>query len=140
MTATVTLLVEALPVAQPRPRATRRGPHIRIYNPDNGVLAFKDAVKEQAHAEWGSTPHLGPVIVDCLFVFPRTKGQMWKRKPQTRIPHGKKPDRDNVDKAVLDALSGIIFKDDAQVFDGRIQKWIAGKDEKPHALIEITLL
>lgn len=55
-----------------------------------------------------------------------------------RIPHGKKPDRDNCDKSVMDALTGLLWVDDAQVCDGRLTKWIAAGDEQPHVMIEIT--
>lgn len=33
-----------------------------------------------------------------------------------------KPDRDNLDKAVLDALTGVVFEDDSQVVGGEITK------------------
>jgi Holliday junction resolvase RusA-like endonuclease len=42
------------------------------------------------------------------------------------IWHVKKPDRDNLDKAVLDALTGIFWHDDCQVCSGSIEKRIAG--------------
>lgn len=55
-----------------------------------------------------------------------------------RLPHAKKPDRDNLDKAYLDALRGLLWIDDAQICDGRIEKWIAAGDEQPHVLITVT--
>ena len=37
-------------------------------------------------------------------------------------PHTQKPDADNVEKAVLDALNGVAFLDDCQVYDVRVTK------------------
>jgi Holliday junction resolvase RusA-like endonuclease len=48
-----------------------------------------------------------------------------------------KRDRDNLDKAVLDALTNVILTDDKLVYDGRIQKWYAEGDELPHTKITI---
>jgi Holliday junction resolvase RusA-like endonuclease len=75
-----------------------------------------------------------------LFVFPRTKSQIWKSRPMPRIWHAKKPDRDNCDKAVLDALSGLLWLDDSQVCSGTIEKWIAAGDEQPHVVVTVTEL
>ncbi len=54
--------------------------------------------------------------------------------------HTGRPDRDNLDKAVLDAMKGLIFRDDAQVCAGTIEKWIAAGDEQPHVTIVIEEL
>jgi Holliday junction resolvase RusA-like endonuclease len=57
-----------------------------------------------------------------------------------RTYHAKKPDRDNLDKAVMDALKGLAWIDDSQVCDGRIIKLIAAGDEQPHVEIRIISL
>jgi Holliday junction resolvase RusA-like endonuclease len=54
--------------------------------------------------------------------------------------HAKKPDRDNCDKSVMDALKGIAWIDDAQVAGGEIWKYIASGDEQPHVVIRIAEL
>lgn len=133
--------VPAVPTAQPRTRATSIHGHARAYQPKGGAIAtFKASVRYAASEAFSGAPIAGPLRVDVEFVFPRTKGQIWKRRPMPRIPHAKKPDRDNLDKAVLDALTGLVWQDDAQVCDGRIQKWIASGDEQPHVSITITPL
>jgi len=55
-----------------------------------------------------------------------------------RIRHAKKPDRDNLDKALMDSLTGLLWIDDAQVCDGRITKWIAAGDEQPHVVVTLS--
>jgi len=124
--------VPAVPVAQPRPKATRRGNHAAVYNPKGPVDVFKATVRLAASEAYQGAPLECPLGVSLTFVFPRTNGQVWKRKPMPRLWHGKKPDRDNLDKAVLDSLTGILWRDDAQVCDGRIRKLIASGDEQPH--------
>jgi len=129
--------VPAVPVAQPRPRAAMRGAHACVYHKAGPVDAFKASVRLAASQAFSGSPLAGPLRVDAEFVFPRTKAQTWKRKPMPRIPHAKKPDRDNLDKALLDSLTGLLWVDDAQVCDGRITKWIAAGDEQPHVLVTV---
>ena len=90
-----------------------------------------------ARAAYDGPPLDAPLRVDCTFVFPRTKQQIWKSKPMPRLPHTKKPDRDNCDKAVLDALSGLLWIDDCQVCQGSLEKVIAAGDEQPHVRVRV---
>lgn len=82
----------------------------------------------------------GPFYVHLKFVFPRPKSMVWKTKEMSRIWHTKKPDRDNLEKAVLDALTGIFWVDDCQVCAGRVEKWIASGDESEGVFVSILVL
>lgn len=58
----------------------------------------------------------GKVEIELVFVFPIRKS--WSKKKQKAMlnkPHTIKPDLDNLEKTVLDALNGLAFKDDSQV-------------------------
>lgn len=134
------VFIPCVPVAQPRTKATIRGKHAGVYTPKGPHDAFKAEVALAVGRAWDSPPVAEPVRVDVLFLFPRTKGQMWKRKPMPRLHHTKKPDRDNLDKAVLDALKGIVWIDDSQVCQGQLNKWIAAGDEQPGVELTITIL
>ena len=57
-----------------------------------------------------------------------------------RLPHHVKPDRDNLDKVVLDALTGLLWRDDCQVSDGRLTKMYATGNEEPHVEINVERL
>lgn len=139
--AEITITVPAVPVAQPRPRATSFGGHARVYQPSkHPVTAFKATVRMAFQSAYAGAPLTGPLRCDCLFVMPRPKSLIWKTRPMPRVPHTAKPDRDNLDKSVLDALKGLAWIDDSQVCQGNIQKWIASGDEQPHAVITITPL
>lgn len=56
----------------------------------------------------------------------------WSRKRRSDVFGAfcsKKPDTDNVAKAILDAMNGIVYEDDAQVAGLIVQKFYAEKDE-----------
>ena len=56
------------------------------------------------------------IYVDMLFKMPIP--QSYSKKKQAALvdaPHAKKPDLDNLVKAVLDALNGVAFEDDSRI-------------------------
>lgn len=58
----------------------------------------------------------GKVEIELVFVFPIRKS--WSKVKQRGMwnkEHTIKPDLDNLEKTVLDALNGLAFKDDSQV-------------------------
>lgn len=146
MTQTITITVPTLPIAQPRQRhrhvKTKDGREFtQNYTPRTGTAAdFKATVRLAAQQAYSGPPLTGPLRVDCTFVFPRQSAKVWASRPMPRYPHTQRPDRDNLDKAVLDALKGTLLADDASVYDGRITKWRAAGDEQPHCEITITVL
>jgi len=108
--------VEGLPKAQPRPRFARG----HAYNPDTAD-DWKAAVEVAAREHLkGRKPIKGPVCVHIMAMFPGLKkGGEW---------HVKKPDVDNVAKAILDALTTAgAWKDDAQVADLHVSKGYSGQ-------------
>ena len=65
------------------------------------------------------------VRVDILAVFPVPASWSKKRRLaalQGVDHHVSKPDLDNVQKAILDGMNGIVFEDDSQVIDSRARK------------------
>lgn len=147
----IVIRVPAVPVAQPRPRAVlshdRKSARIHeltsIKKADgtrkaHPIVAFKATTKLAAQQVYVGPPLDCALRCNLLFVMPRTKGQIWKKKPMPRLRHAKKPDCDNLAKSVWDALSGLIWVDDSQVCESRITKVIAAGSEQPHVLITIT--
>jgi Holliday junction resolvase RusA-like endonuclease len=51
--------------------------------------------------------------------------------------HEKKPDLDNLLKALKDALTGLAWRDDSQVCQCYCEKRYANHDEQPHATITV---
>jgi len=101
---------------------------VRNYNPGTAE-AWKSCVAAAARPFRPQEPLLGPLKLDLTFYFPRPKwhfrtgkhaGQLRDDAP---VYHTSKPDRDNLEKAVMDAMKMLgFFRDDSQVCDGRVPK------------------
>lgn len=131
-------LIPAIPIAQPRPKATVLNGHVRVYGAKKShpVHAFKATCRMAFEQQrYGSKPIDYPMGLDLTFVLPRPK--LPKKYGTDRMRHGKRPDFDNLEKSVVDALTGLAWTDDALLCDVRTQKWIAAEGESPH--VEVTL-
>tara|TARA_R110000824_G_scaffold59858_1_gene160405 strand:- start:7470 stop:7904 length:435 start_codon:yes stop_codon:yes gene_type:complete len=84
------------------------------------------------------TPIAGPVRVELVAVMRRPKSRQRRKDLDQREQDIRKPDTDNILKAVVDGLvvSGVLG-DDACVWSMTAEKWMADKTEPPHA--EITI-
>lgn len=143
--------VAGLPKAQPRAKARAFAGHAQTYNPKTAD-DWKMIVRNEAKKVWESepvrpfeppcSPWEGPLRVDLTFYFPRPKSHFRSNgllKPNAPAWHTGKPDRDNSDKAVLDALTNLgIWGDDKQVCDGRIKKVYSTPAGAPGCLIRIS--
>ena len=122
------LLVNGVPKAQPRPRMTAGG---HVYNPLSA-----DAWKEKIKAAFAARRRpviTGPVRLEVTFFMPVPK----RMKINEFTPHVKKPDTDNLLKAVMDSLTEIgVWKDDAQVYETLAGKYYAGKETGAQIIVE----
>lgn len=139
----IELTIPGVPVAQPRQRQAARmvaGKIVqRNYLPqDHPVWAFRSLVQMEARRHF-EAPHDGPVEMSVRFVLPRPQKMIWKTRPMVRVPHVGKPDRDNLLKAVQDALEGIVYLNDSQVWCGDVRKIIARGGEDPHTWLRILV-
>ena len=77
---------------------------------------WEQAVRAEASIA-GLRPLDGAVRVEVTFLFARPAGHFGAKglRPSAPREHTKKPDVDKLVRAVLDALTGVAFKDDAQV-------------------------
>ena len=128
--------VPGVPVPQARPRFTRSG---HVYEPTK-CKDYKAVVSIAARAAMkGKEPITGPVVVYCRFIFPVPKG--WTKAKKKEAMGGvsrplKRPDGDNLEKLVWDALTGIVWSDDAQIVQWAGAKWY-GNPETVVKVIEI---
>ncbi len=127
-------VVRGVPAAQPRPRAVRRGLHAGVYNPKTAE-AWKRAVVA-AGAPWAPPrPLMGPLRVKIDLFFPRPK------RGKTGTWKITRPDRDNCEKAILDAMTGAgWWGDDAQVVAGEVRKFFTPPGQGPCASISVEAL
>ena len=127
-----------IPKAQPRAKARSIGKFAQVYNPKTAD-DWKMIVRNEAQKASDGIAWEGPLCVNLTLYFPRPKWHFkasGELKPKAPKWHVTKPDRDNSDKAILDALTNLgIWHDDKQVCDGRIRKLYA--DKTPGCLIEI---
>jgi len=142
----IRLAVPDNPVPKARQRITAIGGHARSYTPkDSKDLIHKEKIRNVAKCWYKDDPYEGAVKVDCTFYLQRPKshyrtGKFAGMLKDTMLDkyHTSKPDRDNLDKLVLDSLTGYIWKDDSQVVTGVIRKEYA--DHRPETVILITFL
>lgn len=139
----ITFFVSGHPKGQPRARACRRGAHAGIFSPPDA-----DGWKACVRNDWKALDQPaweGPLKVSLTFYFARPVGHFrtGKRAHELRDDaprwHTKKPDRDNLDKAVMDALTNAgAWGDDCQVCDGRISKRFVYGLSSPGVCISIS--
>lgn len=101
--------VVGLPKAQGRPKFARIGNHVRAYDPQTS-RDWKELVKLQIISTRPAAILDGPLKLVVNFRLPRPKSL-----PKRVLWHTKKPDVDNLVKAVKDAMKGIVYRDDSQV-------------------------
>jgi len=150
----IAFTVPAVPVAQPRPRATlapggesaRMHEVTHIKNANTGdrkahpIVAFKATVRLTAQGIFKGAPLEGPLRLNVLFVMPRPGNMIWQRRPMPRALHEKRPDLDNLAKSTKDALTGILWRDDSQIAILNARKVIAAGDEQPCVEVQVMQL
>lgn len=132
---TVTIHLPGPPQGKARPRFRRDSGH--AYTPER-TRAYEKALRtEAALAMRGKKMLAGALIarIEAFFPIP----QSWSKLKRTRaligtVCHTTKPDCDNICKAALDALNGIVFRDDAQVVKATVSKHYA---VKPYLLVTV---
>jgi Holliday junction resolvase RusA-like endonuclease len=118
-----------VPVAQPRQRIAVQGGRAINYTPAKHPVNVFKAALQMAFAEvYDGPPLICAIGVSVVFVMPRPK---CRRRNAKRTWHTKKPDIDNLFKAVADALSGLAWVDDKQICEAVLRKQEAGDDEQP---------
>jgi len=125
------------PVAKARPRVVRTKGGVRTFTPAK-TRRFELDVAAIA-SEYVVEPIDGPVAVDILAILPRPKRLMRKKDPEGFLWHDKRPDADNIRKAVLDGLQTAL-RDDAQVCAGKTVKVYAEKTGQPRTVVRIRRL
>lgn len=145
----ISFQVHGDPKGQPRPRAFAMNMgggkfSARVF--DAGTAeGWKSLVATTAKPHAPASLILGPVLVNVTFIFARPNKHFVSNNPAKPLRsdaphwHTNKPDRDNLEKAILDSLTqlGLFWRDDTQVCAGEVRK-IYGP--QPGARIEIRAL
>lgn len=106
----------------------RMGRGKRLYTPQKTV-AFENIiageVKNSIEKQKLGPPLLGPVSVVVTFGLKMPNAMSRRKKQQCRdlkLFPNKKPDIDNCEKAIFDAIQGLLFADDKQVVNSESYK------------------
>lgn len=122
-----------LPKGSRRPVVTSDNPKVKDWRTQ---IAWEAAATLKTFKDYPCAPFPGAVRVLAVFRLPRPKALS-----KTRIvPHTKKPDLDKLTRAVGDALTGILFHDDSQIVQWKVEKCYAGLTEPPHVHIVVEAL
>lgn len=117
MTLRLELNVRGIPVPQ---GGLVRSPSGGLYHKSAGRLAdWRQAIATEARLAMGSRPMLeGPVVIHARFTWPRPKSHRSSSgglRPTAPFSKTTPPDIDKASRALLDALTGVVYRDDAQV-------------------------
>lgn len=124
MTFSITFSVDINPTPKGRPKFARRGNFVRAYTPKK-TADYETEIKTQAQAMMNREPLETPLAVYLYFRLPVPRSHSKKRREAclngSERPI-KKPDLDNLAKAVLDGLNGVVWRDDSQIVSLHITK------------------
>lgn len=142
MSTTVTFEVPGAPQGKARPRFRVVKPKgkpefVHVYTPAE-TMGYEKAIAWAAKAAMrGKEPMTGPVELCVTAVLPVPVSWSIKKRNAALVgdlwPTGK-PDFDNIEKVVADAVKGIVWKDDSQVCTSNFRKRY-GKD--PGLAVEV---
>lgn len=141
---TISFVIPGEPVAQGRPRfrviPRKDGgkPMVMAYDPKKSK-DFKKKVATLAKVRMGGRRMLeGPLEMTILAYFSCPASDHRKRKPALERKHTKKPDIGNVAKGIEDALEGIVYKNDSQIYQSSSCKHIAAQGVDPYIVVQIA--
>ena len=120
MTFQVTYSVKGDPVGKQRPRFSRG----RTYTPKKTV-DYETIIASKASQAMGSSEPLQTPVAIFIWIrhaIPASYSKKRKEACLNGLDWPKKPDLDNVAKVYLDAMNGIVYKDDVQVVKLRVSK------------------
>lgn len=126
----VTLRVYGKPEPQARPRGFANAGRMIFWSPKS---AWRRHVATLAFLKRPKPPLAGPLRLSLVFYLPRTKSL-----GKNAIWHYKRPDLDNLEKAVIDGLQDAKwFLDDGQIAAKTTTKYYAATDGKPGVSISL---
>jgi Holliday junction resolvase RusA-like endonuclease len=125
MLTNIAFTIPGQPQGKGRARIGKIGGHSRMFTPAKTV-AYEGLVAMAAQqAMRGAAPMSGPcaVEVECVFAMPKSMSKKHRLEALAgRMRPTKKPDGDNVLKAVCDGINGVVWVDDVQAVDSRVIK------------------
>lgn len=101
------------------------------------------SVSDAARDAWGDALIVGPVAVEITLYFARPRSHYGSGrntmivKPMAPAYHAQRPDVDKLARAILDACTGQIWRDDSQVCGLNVTKRWTTTNERAVVMVEI---
>ena len=120
-------VVPGKPFGKQRPRVACRGKFSKAYTPKE-TIAYENLVKlfyaQESKGEMFPEDAELEIIILAYYEIPKSASKV-KREGMLsgRIRPTKRPDIDNVAKAIYDSLNKVAYHDDAAIVDSRISKF-----------------
>lgn len=151
----IAFTVRGIPAPQGSKRAfrNRHSGRVALVESSKRVAPWRSDVRDAAlaaiaghpeHGQHSAVPFHAPVMVDLSFTLPRPKSHYGSGRNATALKPwamaarpGSKPDLDKLVRAVLDALSGLVWDDDALVVALHAAKFYAGLGIHPGVHVRV---
>ena len=117
--------INMIPVAKGRARTRVVGGKYAIHYTPQKTRAAENDILAQAIAFKPEAPFHTQAEIELVFHMPVPKSMPQYARSVAGgnvLPHNKKPDLDNLTKAVLDALNGVFFRDDSIIHSLKLSK------------------
>lgn len=131
---------EVEPKAQVRPRFSKANGFVRTYEPQEMTM-WKNVIKILANVQMQEKNYTmfsqdKALTMSAMFYFAPPKS-ISKKKRERLIGKevNKKPDIDNLVKALMDALTGVVYEDDSSI--ATINAFKKYTDKKPYIELEL---
>lgn len=139
----VSITVPGEPVAQGRPRFAHRGGFATAYDPPKSAK-YKNTIQKELQPlilNKDFTPFDGPCSLELRIY--RSIPKSFSRQKRFEAVIGEirpttRPDTDNYIKGILDALNGIVVKDDSQIVNIVAQKFYSDIPRIEAVVSELT--
>ncbi len=134
------IVIPGVPIGKGRPKFSTFNGYPKAYTPKNTVN-YENLVKLAFHQSGAEPFEKGEQLraeITAYFPIPKSTSKKKQLEMQSGlIMHTKKPDADNIAKAILDALNGLAYYDDSQVCELGVVKLYG---EYPRAEVVIKSL
>lgn len=118
MSIAINFKVDGPPQGKGRPRFSKVGKFTKVYTPEKTKI-YESLIRDAATSAMGPMEPLETAVSVHLYLYfsvPASYSKKRKEDCLTGVERPtKKPDVDNVAKAYLDAMNGVVYKDDAQI-------------------------
>ena len=118
MTFQVMFTVEGTPIGKGRPKFARRGNFVSTYTPTK-TRDYETLIAEAARLAMSTAEPLKTPVAAYIYITVPIPQSYSKKRSKACLDGSerpcKKPDIDNIVKAFLDSMNGIVYDDDTQV-------------------------